>query len=249
MALANPSLFLYGFQITTTNQFITFGNAVSDSRVATIPLGYYSLTSLGQAIITALTAADPTHGYTYSVNRTVSGGLQNRFTFTSSNTYFSIYFGSGNPSNPATLLGFAAVDLTGALSYTGSGSCGTTLIPNQLGYSYLSPNRMQKNFGVLNVAASGLKEAVTFNLQSFWQVQFKYIPIATADASWLPLVQWLIQQREIEFTPDISVPTVFYVGTLESPNQGLQLDMTEMLPDFPNYYQTPLMKFRVRNES
>jgi hypothetical protein len=106
---------------------------------------------------------------------------------------------------------------------------------------------MQKNFGALNISASGLKEAIVFNLQSFWQVQFKYIPEDLVDSDWLPLIQWMIQQRDIDFTPNITDPSTFYTGTLESPNQGLDFNLSEMLPSFPFNYQTPLMKFRVRN--
>lgn len=249
MALSSPSLFLYGLEITPNNRFITFGNASLDMRVATLNLGFYSLTSLGQEVVRAMTSADPLNTYSFSVNRNVMGGTQNRFTIASSAAFLSIYFSTGNPSNPATLLGFNVADYTGSTSYTGSATCGTALIPNQLAYTYLSPNKINKNFGKLNISASGLKEAITFNLQNFFQAQFKYIPSDTFDDQWETLVQWLIQQRELEFTPMISDPTTFYVCTLEDPNTGLELNFDEMLPDFPNEYQSPVMQFRVKNES
>ncbi len=249
MALSSPSLFLYGIEITPTNRFITFGTNVTEvgplARTATLDVGYYSLTSLLAEVVRALIKADPLHVYTASADRTISGGLQNRTTISTSGPYLSIFFGTGNPSNPASVLGFNAADYTGLTYYTGSSSSGTVLIPNQLGYTFTSPKRNQKNFGALNISASGVKEAIVFSLQSFWQVQFKYIPAAAADNLWYPLIQWMIQQREIEFTPEISNPTEFYAGTLEDPNQGLMINLTEMLPDHPNKYSTPLMKFRV----
>lgn len=253
MALKNPSLFLYGLQITVNNQNITFGTNSGETpgsgtaRTAIIPVGYYSLTGLAIAVAQAITNADPTHVYSCTVDRTNSGGTQNRVTIATTNTYLSIYFNTGSVSNPATLLGFTGADLTGATSYTGSASAGTVLIPNQIGYSFLPTQAMQKNFGSLNVSASGLKESITFALQSFWQVQFKYIPEATMEASWLPLVQWLIQQREVDFTPDITAPTTVYTGTLEDPQNGLEFNFTEHLSEgLPFEYATPLMKFRVR---
>lgn len=252
MALRNASLFLYDFEITTDNQFISFGTSAGETpglmttRTATLAVGFYSLTSLMIEIARALAAADTAHVYTVTANRSIAGGLQNRVTIATDFTYLSIYFATGNTSNPADLIGFGPSDFTGATTYTGAGSAGTALVPNQLGYNFLPTEAMQKNFGSLNISASGLKESIVFSLQSFWQVQFKYIPEATMQLSWLPLVQWLIQQREIDFTPDVTDPTTFYTGTLEDPNQGLELTLTEMLPNFPFNYQTPLMKFRVR---
>lgn len=249
MALKNPSLFLYNFQITASNCYISFGTSVLETgvnaRLAQIPIGYYSLTSLMTAIAAALTSADPLHTYSLTANRSIAGGLQNRVTIATSGTYLSIYFGTGNISNPASLIGFASSDLTGALSYTGTSTCGTVLVPEQLGYSYLDPNSMKKNFGALNVASSGKKESIVFALQQFVQVQFKQIS-ATNLPAWSTLRDWMIQQREFEFTPDITAPNTFYSVTLDDPNQGLQCDLTEMLGQkMPFYYQTPLMKFRV----
>lgn len=246
MALRAPSLFLYGFEITPNNRFISFQSAPAVTRVAALNLGFYSLTSLGEEIVRAMTAVDPLNLYTYSVNRSIAGGTQNRFTISTGASYFRVLFSSGNPSNPASLIGFNASDYIGATTYTGSQTCGKTLIPNQLGYTYLSPKRLQKNFGALNVSTSGEKEAITFTLQNFWQVQFKYITEALADNEWNDLIQWMIKQKQLEFTPEITSPNVFYVGTLEEPSKGLEFNMSEMLPQFPFQYSTPLMKFRVR---
>jgi len=255
MALRNPSLMLYGFEITALNRYISFGTSAGENpgsmttRTATLTVGFYSLTTLATEVARALAASDSTHTYTVSVDRTIAGGLENRVTISTDYSYLAIYFSTGNPSNPGTLLGFGSVDLTGSTSYTGTATAGTALIPNQLGYNFLSPTAMQKNFGVLNISASGLKESIVFALQSFWQVQFKYIPESLLESDWLPWVQWMIQQREFDFTPDITDPTTFYTGTLEDPNQGLDFTFSEMLPNFPFNYQTPIMKFRVRPTS
>jgi hypothetical protein len=248
MALRSASLFLYGFEITANNRFISFrAVALETPRTATLNAGFYSLSTLGDEIERALAAADPARTYSVTADRTVFGGLQNRVSIATNGTYFDLLFSSGNPSNPASLIGFDASDYTGSTTYAGSASAGTVLIPNQVGYSFLPTSAMQKNFGALNISASGLKEAIVFNLQSFWQVQFKYIPEDLVDSDWLPLIQWMIQQRDIDFTPNITDPSTFYTGTLESPNQGLDFNLSEMLPSFPFNYQTPLMKFRVRN--
>lgn len=253
MALRNKSIFLYGYNITASNRFITFGTSVTEvgglARTATLNLGYYSLTSLGIEVVRALTAADPTHVYSFTTNRNVAAGLQNRVTISTNFTYLSIFFGTGNPSNPASLLGFNSSDYTGATTYTGSATSGIVLAPTQLGFSFLPTTNMKLNFGKTNVSASGLKESVVFQLQQFWQVQFKYIAEADLATIWEPWVNWVVQQREIDFTPDVTVPTVFYSGTLDDPSKGLEMNLTEMLPQFPFQYQTPVMKFRVRPSS
>jgi len=248
MALSNPSLILYGYQITPNNQYISFatnsGETPPNTRTAVLNVGFYSLATLLDEVVAALTAADPLHVYTATADRTVAGGTQNRVTIATTNTYLGIYFSTGNPSNPASLLGFNTADYTGSTSYTGSATSGTVLVPNMVGYNYLPTTNMQKNFGSINVSASGVKESITFALQNFWQVQFRYIPSSVL-SQWSALIGWLIQQRAIDFTPDITQPTNFYTGTLEDPNQGLQFDLTEMLPEFPNLYETPLLKFRI----
>ena len=60
-----------------------------------------------------------------------------------------------------------------------------------------------------------------------------------------------MQQKSLEFTPEISDPNVFYEGTLEqstADGKGLAFTAKEMLPDFPNLYDIGLMKFRVNPE-
>lgn len=251
MALKNKSLFNYGLEVTTSNRFITFGtNAgetvlLSTARLAQLNLGFYSLTSLMVEIVRALTAADPNHVYTVTANRNISGGLQNRVTIATSGSYLVLYFGTGNPSNVAPLIGFNSSDYTSATTYTGSASAGTVLVPKQLAYQYLPIEAMRKNYGVQTISAGGIKQSITFSVQKFWQAQFKYIPEADL-TSWQPLVDWMILQREFEFTPDITTPNSFYAGTLEEPNKGMELTLTEMLPQFPFNYQTPVMKFRLR---
>jgi hypothetical protein len=243
MALSSPSLFVYGLVIDNTNQFITFTNSTSTYTVTVIP-GYYSLTNLGKAIVQAFQSVDPINTYTFSVNRTISGGTENRITLTSTDTVFSLLFATGVASNPASLIGFSPLDYTGALNYTGFASAGSTLIPNQLAYTFLSTENKIKNYGVRNISASGLKETITFAIQYFLQAQFKYIPEQTYESEWYPFVQWAIQQRPFEFTPEISSPTVFYNVTFDDPDQGMSFTAPEMLPDFPGLYSTPLMVFR-----
>ena len=149
----------------------------------------------------------------------------------------------------APLIGFSATDKTGSTSYAGFASCGTVLIPELVGYNFVSPQRSRKIFGSVNVSASGLKEAIVYQIQEFWSVSFKHEPETKVEAEWTPLMTWMISQKPLEFTPEISSPSTFYEGTLESTaadGAGLGYMMEEMLPQFPFYYQTGTLKFRKR---
>lgn len=201
-------------------------------------------------IVRALEAADTVNTYTVTADRTVSSGLQNRVTITTSGTYLSLLFGTGPraASTVAPLIGFTSADHTGATTYTGTSTCGTALVPAYVGYNYLSPDFYQKINGNVNVSASGVKEAVVFQIMKFLQVQFKYEAAADVVTSWEPFFQWAIQQRSFEITPEVTSPSVFYEVTLEKTSddsKGLGFKMAEMLPNFPFNYDTGLMVFRL----
>lgn len=254
MALKAKSMFLYGLQVTPLNNAIDF-QAVSLGPVllATLTQGFYSLTSLSAEIVRALQAADPVNTYTVTVNRNFMGGTQNRVTINSSAGFFSILFGTGPraTSSCATLIGFPAANQTGATFYTGTSSAGIPLITTLVGYGYTPPTMMHKIQGNVNISANGTKEAVVFQIQQFWQVNYQHEPEAKVIAEWGALMDWLIQQRLFEWTPEITSPTVFIEGTLETTaedGKGLGFNFKEMLPNFPFDYQTGNMKFRVNTQ-
>lgn len=253
MALTARSLFLYGFQVTDNNKSLDFRVvALETPRQATLRLGFYSLTSLMEEIVRAQKAVAGSFNFSYSINRTLSGGTQNRVTMTTSAGHYELLFSSGprTATTVAPLIGFATADQTGSTTYTGSASAGTILEPDMVGYNYLSPDFKRKVSGSVNISAAGIKEAIVFQVQKFWQVQFKYEQKAKVISEWVALFDWLIKQRSFEFTPEITAPTVFYEGTLESTgadSKGLGYDMKEMLPEYPQQYDTGVMVFRQRN--
>ena len=252
MALSNPSLFLYGFEVTNQNASLDF-RAMSLGPIlqATLNNGFYSLSSLAVEIVRAMQAVDSANTYTVLVDRSIAGGTQNRVQISTSGSYLDLLFLTGPraASTCAPLIGFNQSDYTGLLTYTGSFSAGTPLIPNWTGKQYLAPDFWQKVFGQVNVSASGVKEAIVFNVQKFFQVQFQYIPSATWSSAWTPLFNWMIQQREIEFTPDITMPSEFFECTMETSSadgKGLAFKAREMLSEtMPNLYDTGIMSFRL----
>ena len=253
MALTQKSLFLYNLQVTSLNSSIDF-KASSGGPVlqATVPIGYYSLGDLMNAIVSAMAAVDTVNTYTVTANRTYSGGTQNRVTISTSGAYLSLLFASGSrsASTIAPLIGFAVADQTGATTYTGTSSAGTTLQPVWWGKNYLDVNSLRTNFGSLNISANGTKEAITYQIQQFIEVQFDYEPYSAVVNAWQPFLTWAIQQQGFEFTPDITQPNTVYNVTLESTeedSQGLGYRMKEMLSDgLPFLYSSGLLKFRLK---
>lgn len=251
MALRSRSLFLYGFEVTENNRSVDFQAAPAGPELnATLRLGFYSLTALLAEMKFQMESVDPADNtYTFVVDRTVSAGTQNRINISTDFTFLSINFATGSraTTSVASLIAFVG-DQTGATSYSNSASAGFTLLTEREGYNYLSPDFGRDIFGSVNISASGIKEAIVHSIQKFWQVQFKFIPEAKHISEWLPLMEWLIQQKLFEFTPEVTVPGTFFEGTLESTpasGKGLGFRHTEMLPAFPFFYDTGLMRFRV----
>lgn len=252
MALRSRSLFLYGFEVTELNSSLDFKTAAfGPTLLATLQLGFYSLTSLGEEIVRALKEQAPAYNFTFSVDRTIAGGLENRITITTTAPYFDILFATGPRTASACneLIGFPLADKTGALTYTGNATAGISLVTEREGYNYLPPTNKRKVQGAVNISANGDEEAVVFSVMRFFQVEFKHEPETKVFLYWTPLMEWLIQHKLVEFTPEISSPSVFYEATILSTGadgKGLAFEMSEQLPEFPFYYQTGTLTFRQR---
>jgi hypothetical protein len=251
MALTAKSLFNYGIQVTTLNRNLDFKASSGGSILtAVLTLGFYSPGGLAQEVALQLQSVDSDNIYSVTVDRTVLGGTQNRITVSTNGVFLSLLFGTGPnaATSPAGIMGFNVVDYTGGTTYTGSQSTGTILIPDYVGYNYNDSENQAKLFGAVNVATSGLKESVTFNIQYFVDIEFKYEPKSRLDI-WKAFFTWSIQQRQFDFTPEISNPTFVYNATLEATDyddRGLGYKMRELLDEsLPNFYTTGPLKFRI----
>ena len=251
MALSQPSLLLYGYTVQVSNQYIDF-QAVSMGPVftATLDQGNFSLTDLLANIVNAMGAVDGLNVYSATVDRSIAGGTQNRITISTNGVYLKILFGTGAHAlaSIAPTIGFNQVDYSGQTSYSGSSTTGSSIIPTYFGYNWVAPTRNRKLFGAVNVSASGVKQAVVFQLQQFFRVEFRFESASRVDSLWQPFFDWASQQNTLEFTPDITSPSIFYQCTLESTEEagdGLGWEMKEQLPEFPNLFQTGALEFRV----
>lgn len=253
MALSDYGLFLYGYTVSSANFSLDFQAASLGPQItASLNYGTYSLTAILTEVGRAMSAADTNNTYTATADRTQSGGLQNRIIISTSGSHLSLLCTSGTnvSTSPWSILGFSTIsDKTGSTSYTGQFTTGTTLRPTQYPYNYLSPTSIQLPIAITNMSTSGNKETLTYSIQTYWQLQVKYILESDRKNNWAPMMQWMMQGNLVEFTPNISSPTVFHEGWMEGNNgssTGLGYSFKELLPDFPNEYDTGLIKFRVR---
>jgi hypothetical protein len=252
MALTSRSLFLYGLEITDDNSSLDFRYpSGGPTYAATLRTGYYSLNGLWTEVVRAMVAVVPAFVGAFSINRTINSGTENRTTITSASGTLDLLFLTGARSSTScrAILGFSALDYTANTNYTTAATAGTALISEREGYTYLGTDFIRKVQGAVNISANGEKEAVVFQVQRFWQAEFRFEPESKVIIEWTPMMEWLIQQRDFEFTPEISSPNTVYEGTLEktdSDSKGLGFEFKEMLPDFPFYYRTGMMQFRLK---
>ena len=252
MALTARSLFLYDLEVRADNQNIPFRAVFLGAQLnGVVPVGFYSLTSLLSAIKAALEIADPANTYTVTADRTFVGGTENRITIATSGAYLDLLFATGTlaASSIRDLIAFGIFDYTGFTTYTNGDSTGVALVTEWYGNNYQPPEVFTRNFGNVNVSASGIKEAITWNVQSFIGVEFKFEPQAKVLTEWSDLINWMIQQKPFDFTPEITSPSVVIEVTIEKTSEdgkGLAFNMREMIPQYPFMYTTGAMTFRVK---
>lgn len=254
MALKSKSLILYGLEVRDDNQNLPFRAVLAGPQLnAVLPAGYYSLTSLIAQIKSSMQIADPAHVYTVTVDRTFMGGTENRITIATNGTYLDLLFATGTlaASSCRDLIGFGIFDYTGATFYQNGTTSGVALTTEWWGFNYQPPEVFVKNFGTVNVSTNGEKEAITWTVQRFIGVEFKYEPQPKVLTEWRDLISWMIQQKPFDFTPEVAFPTVVHEVTLEKSTddgKGLGFNMKEMLPQFPFRYMTGAMTLRIRGE-
>ena len=198
-----------------------------------------------------MAAFDYLNTYTVTANRSYSNGTQNRITIFTSGSYLKLLFGSGPraATSIASLIGFPGSDQSGGTTYTGTQSAGTLLVPTWYAYNYIDLNQYKQVFGNLNISATGQKEAIVFQIQQFFEMEFKYESASMVLNAWSPFMTWAIQQKAFDFTPDITNANTVYNATLESTDEdskGLGFKFTEMLPEFPFLYSTGALKLRLK---
>jgi hypothetical protein len=123
-------------------------------------------------------------------------------------------------------------------------------VTDWFGFNYQPPQVYRKAFGTVNVSTSGEKEAITWVIQKFVGVEFRFESQAKVLTTWQSWIDWAIQQKPFDFTPEISTPNTVYDVTLEKSSEdgkGLAFNMKEQVPQYPFRFTTGAMVFRVRS--
>lgn len=244
MAQTAKSLILYGFEVNASNNNISF-DVGAGTLTGTLSYGFYSFDSLAVELLRVMTELAPAVIFTYSIDRTYVSGTEARITITASSVSFTINF--NQPSSVGPTLGYNSAVYSGATSYTSATSPGSSILTEREVYTYLGPEFQKQVLGAVNISATGLKEAVVFQVMQFISFEVKFEPQAKVIAQWEDFWTWAIQQRVFEFTPSVADPNVVYQVTLEktgADGKGLAYRMTEMLPEFPFYYRSGVITLR-----
>lgn len=253
--IKDRALFLYGFDITQDNRYLNFKNASLGAELtATLTIGNYTATEVLAEIKRAMELADGVQKYTWTIDRSVSGGLSNQISVSTDGSFLSILFGSGSnsASSVATMIGFTTSDYTGATSYTGA-QAGTILYPDFAMWNYTNPDQYIMNDGSKNVSASGIKETLVFAQMKFAEAQWKYITDfggSTQATEWSNFLKYATKQLKFEFTPSVGEDlNAFYKMTLESTpadSNGMSFKLNLMVGvGLYRFYDTGMLKFRV----
>jgi len=250
------ALFLYGFDVDGTNQFINFRAAsMGPILTAVLNIGNYTATEYLAEIQRAMQVADPANTYTPFLDRTINSGKSNLLHLTTSGSYLDILFGTGpNAGNsPAATWGWNTTDFIGATTYVGYTNAGIILFPDFPMYNYQGPEDVITADGAKNVSAFGIKETLVFAQVQFVKAEWMWITDFgnnTQYTQWKQAMKYFIRQLKFELTPSINESTSNYFQvTLESTpankdGMGYEMKLMNGMGLF-RFYQTGAMQFRL----
>lgn len=236
----------FGIEITPLNRSIDFRIvSMGVEKQATLQVGLYNLTTLKTEIQRAMTAADPTNTYTVTIDRSVSGGTQNRLTIATSGAYLDLLFATGTraASSSASLLGYTATDKTGATSYVGASTVGTLLVPTYPPQEIQPLGTIHDALRVENESTSGVIETVSFTTFRNFEFRLRWIEEGSSEFTTLQAYHiWLLRGGPIEFIEKITNTSNVSSGI--PINLRTPLELSRMMPSMFDYFETPTYTFR-----
>jgi len=247
------SAFWYGIRITNENKYIDFDEG-SGELIAVLNLGDYSHTEFAVEIARAMKVAG-TQNYSCSLNR-----VTRKLTIYAPLAFDLLTNSGSHTSNAAwDMIGMDTVaDKTGLSSYLADSQTGIEYITQYPVDKYTSPEHsLVKEYSSVNVAASGVTQAVHFGDGSRPQMNIRVITDKIGlkidpffenangiDAA-LDLMKYLITKGKVEFMPDKDQTTVFYKLILESTREARDgTDFTLKNMKVPDFYETGDLVFR-----
>lgn len=240
--------------VTDNNFYIPFEEA-SVEKTAEVGLGEYTLSTITDAIESALNdAGDNT--YTVSFDRstrkyTISADANFKLLITSGSTVGNDLF---------SLIGFSGSDTSSDTSHTSNNMAGTVYEPQFKLQEYVPTNIYREaSSASVTTTASGAVKVVSFGEVRFIEMNIMFItdinqgdgPIrsnASGVSDLLDFMDFARRKRPIEFLPDEDDVNTFETIILESTRQnrdGVGFKLKEMWDKgLPDYYETGKLVFR-----
>ena len=255
MSLFTTPVFYYGYTVTVNDIYINFDEGIGE-LTALVTAGSYSFTDLAAAVSTALNQVG-SQEYAVTANR-----ADRTFTISASSN-FDLLFGTGSNSglSIASVIGFAATDLTSANTYTSITSAGIEFVPQFPLQDYVALEDFQEfSSANINESASGKVEVFSIGLRNF--IEFNLGPVTDNAVSGLftsdngavsklrEFMRFLITKSDVEFMPDQADRDTFVTLILETTptsSTGTGYKLRELYSrGLVGFFETGKLKFRER---
>lgn len=255
MSLSTFPQFFYGFTITSSNNSLDFSEGGPELQ-ATLNIGDYSLEEILVEIKRAMEAAGALT-YTVSVVRST------RVITISAGSNFELLAATGTRVGTGvwSLLGFSAIDRTGASSYAGQSAAGSRFRPQALVDDHVAAESWKgKSQATVAESADGSVQVATFGDVSYIQMDIRLSTNNTIPSTQPEIEQnltgvtdlrtfmdYAVTKAKMEFMPDRNSPNTFYKIILDrtpSSRDGIEYRLEEM-KGCPGYFSTGKLVFRV----
>ena len=247
------SKFYYGYVITSTTKYLDF-NEGSGQLTAILRVGHYTLQTLCDEISFQMNDVGA-YGYTVTPNRTTR-----IITISASGTFKVLASTGTNVVNGCySAIGLSASDGSYATSRVGTTAIGTVYTPQYKLQDYVSSSdsQMLRDATIIK-SASGVSEVISFGTDMFFEFNIKFAtdiyqpssgPITNNNAgvaNLRSLMQYLMNQYEVELMPNKDDPTVAYRLVLDGMKEYKLKE--QYANGLVGYFETGVLKFRVVEE-
>lgn len=243
--------------VTDNNFFLPFEEA-SVEKIAEVSLGEYTLTSITDAIESAMNdVGDNT--YSVSFDRATR-----KYTISADDNFILlISTGTVIGNDIFSLIGFTGSDTASANTHTGDESAGTVYYPQFKLQQYVPTNIFREaSSASVTTTASGAVKTVSFGEVRFVEMNIMFAtdinqgdgPIRTnlnGLNDLLDFMDFATKKRPIEFIPDEGNVSEFenlILETTTGSSDGVGFRLKEMWDrNLPDYYETGKLLFRKRD--
>ena len=255
MSLSTRSQFFYGFTITSANNALDFSEGGPELQ-ATLNIGDYSLEEILVEIKRAMEAAGALT-YTVSVVRST------RVITISAGSTFQLLAATGTRVGTGvwSLIGFSAIDRTGASTYASQNAAGSVFRPQAIVDEHIAAESWKgKSQATVAESADGTVQVATFGDVAYVQMNI-WLQTNNVSPSTQPEIEqdlsgvanlrtfmdYAVTKAKMEFMPDRNSPNTFNKVILDktpASRDGIEYRLEEMR-GCPGYFSTGKLVFRV----